>query len=91
MAQCIICNTGSEKLVLVTDRGKASLRKFAELRGDDGVLKALAESNTCHVHEHCRKYFNNQRRINLELQSKPQTENEINRPETRAKFSWKKD
>ena len=83
MAQWIIYNTGSEKLVLVTDRGKASLRKFAQLRGDDRVLKALAESNTCNVHEQCRKYFNNQKRINSNRKWS-------NRPEKSKKIYGKK-
>ena len=48
---CIICQKEGGKLVVVTDRGKVSLKKFAKLRSDDRVLKDVDQRDDCQVHE----------------------------------------
>ena len=50
-------------MVVVTDRGKVSLKKFAKLRSDDRVLKDVDQRDDCQVHENCRKWYNNRIRI----------------------------
>ena len=65
MKACVICQEGGEKLVLVTDRGKSSLKEFAKLRKNEQVLHTLQQTESCVVHENCRKTFNNKKRIEM--------------------------
>ena len=76
--------------MLVTDRGKDSLIKFAKLRKSENVLKVLEENNDCFVHEHCRKWFNNHRQISSVKKQEDSTKEESPR-ETRSMFCWKTD
>ena len=89
MSQCIICNGGGEKLIVVTDRGKESLKKFAKLRNNENILKALDQVEQCLVHESCRKKFNNQKQIESEQKRSKQVPDA--KMETRSEskpFSW---
>ena len=52
MSSCVICEKGGGKLIVVTDRGKESLKKFAKLRQDERVLKYVEQGEQCAVHEH---------------------------------------
>ena len=70
MSFCVICENGGGKLIIVTDRGKQSLKKFAKLRDNENVLKAVNSEDKCAVHEICRKWFNNNKRIECEANNK---------------------
>ena len=89
MAQCLICCSSKQDLITVTDRGKKSLREFALLRKDDRVIEYLDNNTLCYVHEECRKWFNNRKRI---LSAKGPPENsKMFITETRTSssfFSW---
>ena len=61
-----MCEKGGGSLIVVTDKGKQSLKKFAKLRHDDRVLETVENVDVCVVHERCRKWYNNHRRIESE-------------------------
>ena len=92
MEECIICRESAGQLVAVTERGKVSLIDFAKLRENEEVLNVLAGEEQHYVHETCRKWFNNRKRIasekkNSEVESKKKkagTRNSLNY------FDWKK-
>ena len=66
MQNCVICDKGGEKVILVTDRGKSSLKEFSKLRQNEEVLYLLEQNEEIHVHEKCRKWYNNKKRIESE-------------------------
>ena len=63
MAKCLVCCQSGENLVVVTDRGIKSLKEFAVLRSDERVIEELEKAEEIYVHEKCRKWFNNRKRI----------------------------
>ena len=63
MKNCVICDKGGEKVVLVTDRGKSSLKEFSKLRCNEIVLNRLENNDEIHVHEQCGKWYNNNKNL----------------------------
>ena len=94
MLGCVICETGGDGLVEVTERGKKSLIEFSKLRNNDGVLDRLVSGSQIHVHETCRKWYNNRKRISAESRQE-QEKDKVPRVETRSspssKFTWTSD
>ena len=82
MEECLICCGSEGKLVTLTDRGKVSLKEFAILRNDERVVNQLGKNENHCVHEECRKWFNNRKRI---LSSTPsQDDSKVSKTETRT-------
>ena len=82
MEECLICCGSEGKLVTLTDRGKVSLKEFAILRNDERVANQLGKNENHCVHEECRKWFNNRKRI---LSSTPsQDDSKVSKTETRT-------
>ena len=63
MATCIICNEFDGKLIRLTDRGVNSIIEFSKLRNDHHIPEKLKENQESFVHEECRKWYNNRKRI----------------------------
>ena len=91
MDACCICKESTGSLVKVTERGIKGLITFSKLRKHQELEiclhKCLEESKPVHVHEECRKWFNNKRRI--ENDNEIQTEKKKTRKSTEG-FNWKK-
>lgn len=68
---CVICKNRNDHLVKVTDRGLNSLIEFSLKRNEEAIHECLVrsqmEGSQVFVHEDCRKWFNNKRRLNLEM------------------------
>ena len=91
MKNCVICEKGGEKVVLVTDRGEASLKEFSKLRQNSIVLSRLEEYEEVYVHENCRKWYNNKKRIESEqrkLNLPEETSSKATRTATQS-FNWR--
>ena len=91
MKNCVICEKGGEKVVLETDRGKASLKEFSQLRQNNIVLSCLEKNEEVHVHKNCCKWYNNKKRIESEQRKLNLTE-EISSKATRTatqSFNWR--
>ena len=89
MEECLICCQGGGKLITLTVKGKNSLREFAILRRDDRVIAELNKEAKYVVHEHCRKWFNNRKRIASTVNQ--DNSNKTIRVETRSEsksFEW---
>ena len=90
MPSCVICLESNPQLVKVTQKGLASLIEYSKLRNDPGVTERLEESSEQYVHEKCRKWYNNKRRINSNNDS---AESKKSKNETRRSsivlFKWK--
>lgn len=90
MDKCVICCESESQLVKLTNRGKTSLAEFAKLRENTNVLSLLDEEGEHYVHETCRKWFNNKKRILSEKNSTEQSKK--HKLETRRSvllFKWK--
>ena len=93
MKSCVICEKVGERLVLVTDRGKSSLKEFSKLRQNSIVLSRLEDEDEIFVHENCRKWFNNKKRIESDQRKfnvTEQTHNLETRTLSKA-FTWGSD
>ena len=70
---CILCKESSGTLVKVTERGLAGLLEYSIKRNEHLITEELRLSKTekllVFVHETCRKWFNNKRRLTEEDQS----------------------
>ena len=90
MPSCVICLESNPQLVKVTQKGSASLIEYSKLHNDPGVTERLEESSEQYVHEKCRKWYNNKRRINSNSDS---AESKKSKNETRRSsivlFKWK--
>ena len=86
-SNCVICDSPEGTLSKVTPKGLKTLIKFAKLRVDK-VLELLENSQektlTVFVHEGCRKYFTDKRKLNL-IKQPTRTRN------TSEKFEFTKD
>ena len=66
---CVICKEANEPLVTVKDRGFDSLLKYSKERKDEVTTRYLQEKKnkdfctSVQVHEKCRKWYNNKRRV----------------------------
>jgi len=73
MNVCIICKTNDGSLVNVTKRGLDGLLQYSVDRNEDQITDELKickrDGLAVFVHEDCRKWFNNKRRISTD---KPQ-------------------
>ena len=66
---CAICKKTDEPLVLVTDRGFDGLLNYSNERKDEETTHYLLEKNNgvqVKVHEKCRKWCNNKRRLSTQ-------------------------
>ena len=92
MDVCCICKEPTGELVKVTERGIRGLIKFSQLRKDlaleQELMKYLEESKEVCVHEECRKWFNNKRRIENNEASEKQNKKKT-RNSTDEFFNWK--
>ena len=74
MEVCCICKESTGSLVKVTERGIKGLISFSQLRKNQDFEKdlrqCLEENRPVYVHEECRKWFNNKRRIESDNVSK---------------------
>ena len=70
LIKCAICSESDGNLIKVTERGLTGLIDFSKKRKEDAIHQYLQNSQTnnlpVYVHEQCRKWFNNKRRINAE-------------------------
>ena len=73
MSTCFICKKLDETLVKVTNKGLAGLIDYSLKREETAITEELQHCKNYNlpvfVHEECRKWFNNKRRIN----NQPQT------------------
>lgn len=88
---CAICKKTDKPLVLVTDRGFDGLLKYSNERNDNETTHYLLEKKRngvqVKVHETCRKWYNNKRRL-----STPGIEKKECRSSKRSNnFDWKMD
>ena len=93
MNECVICSEGGDGLVQVTKRGKASLVEFSQLQQNDSVLIKVQNSEIVFVHEKCRKWYNNRKRINA-VAKNDNEEERVPKAKTRKSedsFSWATD
>ena len=92
MDVCCICKEPTGELVKVTERGIRGLIKFSQLRKDlaleQELMKYLEENKEVCVHEECRKWFNNKRRIENNEASEKQNKKKT-RNSTDEFFNWK--
>ena len=90
MNECVICSEGGDGLVRVTEHGKASLVEFSQLHQNDSVLTRVKNTEIVFVHEKCRKWYNNRKRINA-VAKNDNEEERIPKTKTRKSedsFSW---
>ena len=93
MNECVVCSEGGDGLVQVTERGKASLVEFSQLQQNDSVLIRVQNSEIVFVHEKCRKWYNNRKRINA-VAKNDNEEEWVPKAKTRKSedsFSWATD
>lgn len=87
MNKCIICKEDEGSLVNVTERGLDGLMKYSVERKEDEITNELKhckkEKISVFVHENCRKWFNNKRRIGHEPQKIKKTRLSL------EQFHWK--
>ena len=91
--QCILCDEGGSQLVQVTEKGISSLIEFAKMQKNDKVADKIEGAEEVYVHEKCRKYFNNRKRIAAEIKNL-NTEVKVPKMQTRSEkmpFSWVND
>ena len=66
--KCAICSERDGNLIKVTERGMTGMIDFSIKRNEDAIHQYLQNSQTnnlpVYVHEQCRKWFNNNKRIN---------------------------
>ena len=86
---CAICKKTDESLVLVTDRGFDGLLKYSNERKDEETTHYLLEKKNngvqVKVHEKCRKWYNNKRRLSTKDSEKIECRS-LNLANT---FEWK--
>ena len=90
MNECVVCSEGGDGLVRVTESGKASLVEFSQLQQNDSVLIRVQNSEIVFVHEKCRKWYNNRKRINAVAKNNNEEER-VPKAKTRKSedsFSW---
>ena len=86
---CAVCKKTDEPLVLITDRGFDGLLKYRNERKDEGTTHYLLEKKNngvqVKVHEKCRKWYNNKRRLNTQDSKKI----ECRSSKRASTFEWK--
>ena len=87
MSTCIICKKPDEMLVKVTNKGLAGLFDYSLKREETAITEELQHcinhNLPVFVHEECRKWFNNKRRINNQPQTVKKSRRSVDQ------FNWK--
>ena len=90
MEKCLICLEPRGKLVHLTDKGKASINEFALLRQEERVKSNLDNGELRHVHEDCRKWYNNRKRISTanKIEENSSKSLKVTTRSSSDEFSW---
>ena len=85
---CVICNESNDPLTKVKEKGLSSLIDCSKKRNEDSIYHSLInlkkENTEVFVHENCRKWFNNKRRISTDKQ-----ERDRDTRQSTNLFNWK--
>ena len=80
---CTICKNSQDHLLKVSKNGLASRNDFSIKRNEDEIHQHLLTYKTekiqVFVHEECRKWHNNKRRLTTEIETRGKEVQKINK------------